>query len=235
MDLSSQLAWLESTLLAQVSTPFPDPWNKDEKAAIAAYLVLTHACIEEALEDAFSRRLDRLIEMVEDGTQVPIALARLGLDAGLQLPEKSRVPYRKRHLKGTLKAFAEYYRRSVILMNHGIKAENLEKMASGAGVDWEEFEASLTEALADLSTLGAKRGSVGHLSPFTEKSAVITSRVDLSDIRSWVEAAQNAVGAVEAALAKDLPRIQEQTVPAQAKGGHSQALTPDIGTAPWSS
>jgi hypothetical protein len=203
MDLSMQLSWLESTILSRVTTPFPDPFKPEEKAALAAYLVLTHACIEEALEDAFEAHADAIVALAVQSS-VPIAVAAFSLHAGLQQPTNKRTPFKTRRLKGTLIAAVATYKTRVIEQNHGIKRDNILCLAEGVGLEWEDFELTLNAAVSDLNTLGAKRGSVGHLSPFTAKSALLTSRVDLADVRDWVQNAERAVGEVVAYLAKEL-------------------------------
>jgi hypothetical protein len=204
MDLLAQLNWLDSALLSRVTTAFPDPFNPEEKAALAAYLVLTHACIEEALEDAFEAHANALVAMVHAQNNVPLAVVRFSLHAGLNQPSNMRTSFRTRRLRGTLIAAVTNYKKSVIEQNHGIKQENMLSLAEGVGLEWEDFELALNNAISDLSTLGAKRGSVGHLSPFTTKSALLTARVDVADVRSWVKNAERAVGEIVTYLDKEL-------------------------------
>lgn len=204
MELRHQLDWLKRTLLDTVTTPFPDALKPDEKAAVAAYLVLAHACIEEAIEDAFYERAEILTEILKRHPRPPRMAAFLGYNAALKLPEKKRVTYKKRKLGGSLLAALETYQSTVVSQNHGIKESNLLALAEGAGVEWENLESELAVAIADFGTLGAKRGSVGHLSPFTDKSALITSQIDKEDVVKWVKEAEKGVEGLLAYLNKDL-------------------------------
>jgi hypothetical protein len=201
VDLSTQLAFLDETLLARVATQFPDALNDAERAAVSAYLVLAHACVEEYIEDAFRLHFGSVMNMAR-WPLVPMAVGEALLAVGLSLPEAKRAPYRSRTLIGMTKAGSTHYEHVVVGANHGIRTGNLKKLAEGCGVNWQEFEAVLSSRLADLDTLGAKRGEAGHLSPFSSKQLAVSAQAYPDDVRGWVEAGRDAAVAVRAYLSE---------------------------------
>lgn len=204
MDLDEQLRWLESTLLTNVSSGPLDQLTEQERAAVAGYLVLAHACIEEAIEDAFLLHAKALLAIVaNDPSAVPMAVANFGLSVGVKLPETKRAPYGQRTLLNTLRAALVNYESTVIDQNHGIKEQNLHSLAEGVGVEWGRFDVALSTHIADLETLGAKRGKVGHLSPFSDKAVLVRAVINAVDALQWVSAAETAVSAISSYLKRE--------------------------------
>jgi hypothetical protein len=122
LDLSAQLLTLDDMLLSNVKVEFPDPLDDSEKVAINAYLVLTHACIEEFAGQVFLDHFDRLSQL----SQFPITPAsanRFALAVAFALPEGMRatMPYKTRTLAGMLKAGRRAYATSYISTNDGLK------------------------------------------------------------------------------------------------------------------
>lgn len=64
MRLGEQLQWLESTPLPNVPSDPLNQLTEQERTAVAAYLVLAHACIEEAIEDTFLAYANALLTIV---------------------------------------------------------------------------------------------------------------------------------------------------------------------------
>jgi hypothetical protein len=62
--------------------------------------------------------------------------------------------------------------------NHGVKADNVKKLAEGIGLAWADFDRRLGAALNDLDNLGSRRGEAGHMAPLTTKATKVTDRVD---------------------------------------------------------
>lgn len=190
VELEAQVELLERLLLANLTTAFPTPLSPEEQVALSAYVVLSHACIEEYIEDMFLAQYDRLSTSGESAL-IPQELARLSLSVGIELPEAMRVSYKTRTLEATLRAGRENYIR-LIKANHGIRPANIMKLARGVGLDWMAFEDALSSQLADLDTLGAKRGQAGHLSPFSSKAMMVVQHADPDDVRDWVSAARDS-------------------------------------------
>jgi len=195
VDFSTQLSFLDLALLARVTTQFPDALTDEERAAISAYLVLFHACIEEYLEDSFSLYLERLARLT-NLPLFPLAVGEALLAIGLSLPEGKRAPYKSRTLAGIAQAGLAHFQHVVVGGNNGVKTPNVRRLAEGVGLAWQQFEAALAGRLADLDTLGAKRGAAGHLSPFSMKQVALTAQVYPDDVRGWVEAGRDAAVAV---------------------------------------
>ncbi|HEV3002645.1 MAG TPA: hypothetical protein VGW75_18050 [Solirubrobacteraceae bacterium] len=191
MDLVAQIKLIDARLLSAVTTAFPDPLTDEEKVAVNAYLVLAHACIEEFLEDTFLEHVQRLIDLM-DRPLVPREVAGLFLAFGTIIPEKKRIPYAKRERAGVANVALTLYKASTIDMNHGVKPAKVRTLAEGAGVSWPEFESALAAQLADLDTLGAKRGEAGHLGPLTMKATKLSRRDYPDNVRGWVHDARDA-------------------------------------------
>jgi hypothetical protein len=200
VDLTSQLGFLDRQLLAGVTTEFPDPLTDEEKASIRAYLVLSHACIEEFLEDAFSAHFSRLAAWTTKPL-VPREVAGFFLAIGLNLKEEKVGPYATRTLRGAATA-GEAGFAGTVRANNGLKARNLRKLAQGVGLAWAAFESALTNELADLDTLGASRGEAGHLSPFSQKAVLISPQIYPDDVRGWVEAGGEAALKIQGYLSR---------------------------------
>ena len=115
MDTNEQLELLDDLLLGPVKSIFPAPLTQEERVAVNAYLVLSHAVLEEQLEEAF---------------------------------------------------------------------------------EWGSFEQVLSQELADLTTLGARRGEAGHLSPFSGKAVILNQQEYPEDARRWVRAAGAALARI---------------------------------------
>jgi len=214
MELAAQVAALEEMLLSGIETEFPAPLKDVEKVAVSAYLVLSHACIEEYVEDVFLSHFDRVSEL----SRLPIApraLASLTFASALFLPEaKIKVmSYKSRTLKGALAAARGTYVGSFINRNDGLKASNIKRLAEGVGIEWDRLEARFVDELVDLDTLGAKRGEAGHISPFS--APAVTERIYPSQARQWVGAGRDAIVAIQRFLAHDASwqGLAEATMP----------------------
>jgi hypothetical protein len=62
----------------------------------------------------------------------------------------------------------------------------------------------MVKQLADLDTLGAKRGAAGHISPFSPNAPVLEERTYPSDARGWVEGACDAIHALKRFLDREV-------------------------------
>lgn len=195
MDLVDQVGLLDDLLLTSVDTEFPDPLTERERAAVSAYLVLGHACIEEFLEDAFAEHFNRLAEWLSTPV-VPRHAAALLFSIGLRLDE-TEVPYKRRNLKAAVALGSDRYTGGLVRANHGIKPANLKKLVAGVGLDWVIFDQDLSGELADLDTLGSKRGEAGHISPFSGKAVEVTEEVYPDTVREWVSNGRDAAIKIE--------------------------------------
>lgn len=195
MDLEAQLGHLDATLLGSVTTQFPDPLSESEKALVHAYLVLAHAVLEEYIESVFSRHFDRLCSWLSVDL-VPAECIRFSFAVAEMIPSGS-VSYRKRNTPSLIRGLGRQEFLARLAKNHGLKADNIEKLAQLIGVEWMGLEDALNPYLADLNTLGSKRGSAGHLSPYTEKVTSISTSDGPDDVRRWVRDGRDAAVALE--------------------------------------
>jgi hypothetical protein len=204
LDFAGQIAFLDDLLLTAVATEFPDPLTETERASVSAYLVLTHACIEEFLEDAMGRHFECLTAFLASPI-VPRAAGAVLLTIGLEL-DPQKFPVKGRNLKAAVGRGTRWYK-GLIRANNGIRYDNLKRLVAGLGTDWSVFEQALAVELADLDALGSKRGEVGHLSPFSAKSVQVTPRIYPEDVRGWVANARVAALAIERYLVEE---VQDQ-------------------------
>lgn len=195
MDLSTQLAQLDDALLGQVVTQFPEPLSGAERVRVNAYLVLSHAVLEEQLELVFDSHFRRLSGwMLAD--LVPIECVRLAY-AVAQYAMKDEETFKKRSTPQWIRGRGLKEFRARVKFNHGLKSENVHNLAKLVGLHWDALDAALGTELADLDTLGSKRGSAGHLSPFTESATNISANDGPDNVREWVKNGREAVEAID--------------------------------------
>ncbi|TWS25275.1 hypothetical protein FK268_08730 [Tsukamurella sputi] len=208
MNIDEQLEHLDEMFLRSITTDFPGILTERERAQVNAYLVLSHAVLEEYLEIVFEAYFQRISGWLRSGfKQLPAACVDLAFAAGAasKPPGYTGWDIRKLVTEEGLAAL-----RKKISSNHGLKERNLQGLAQLTGISWNEFDNFLSTELADLNTLGSKRGAAGHLSPFTEKVTEISASDGPDDVRGWVTAAKNAASKIECYLTSII-RGQEPT------------------------
>jgi hypothetical protein len=208
--LVAQLDHLDNLLLSGVSTTFPDELTDEEKAATNAYLVLSHAVLEEFLESVFESHFDRLAGWLI-GDLVPLEVARLMFAAGELLPSHTLPTYEKRSLTYMKKACKAFFLKE-LSQNNGLKPDNLKKLARLVGLDWAAFDGELSSQLADLQTLGVRRGDAGHLSPYSTKAIFLTRQDYPENVREWVHGGRDAALTVRSYLAGVVQRQQPRSL-----------------------
>jgi hypothetical protein len=193
MDLVGQLNHMDDVLLKGIKTEFPDLLSNPEKAALNAYIVMSHAILEEYIEDIFTQHYERVASWVVS-PQVPLETARLFFAIAESFSEKEyqSLPFKSRNTTG-ITALGRKLFKVVVNNNNGLKVHNIQSLAKGTGLDWQDFEADLNVSLADLNSLGGKRGEAGHLSPFSDKAVQISQNDYPDDARAWVVAGRDAV------------------------------------------
>lgn len=208
MRLDEQLDHLDQTLLGTVSTQFPEPLSVPEKAQVHAYLVLSHAVLEEHLEAAFERHFDRLCAWFV-GDLVPLECVRLAFAVSQYVP-KEQAGYKTRSTPQLIRGLGRKELVRQLGENHGLKSSNVQSMAKLLGLHWPDFENALNAELNDLDTLGVKRGAAGHLSPYTEKTTAIANSDGPDDVRKWVrdgcQAVQSIVRYLDGLIRSQQPR-----------------------------
>lgn len=160
--LRGDVGTLDSTLLNAVIHQAPDPLAPNEEVLIRAYLLLAHAAIEEFVELAFSEYLADALVPDASGRVSPglyLTLLQLSDDvSGALSTRASRTP------QAILSMLPGLYKSKVVDPNHGIKADHVRKLAVGAGLDWNLVEAACPKLIPAMTTLGARRGEVAHVS-----------------------------------------------------------------------
>ncbi|WP_142271617.1 hypothetical protein [Mycobacterium sp. AT1] len=207
MELQDQLHHLDGALLGSVQTKFPDSFTEAEKAQLNAYIVLAHAVLEEHLESVFLAHYDRLVAHLSKPT-VPIECVRLVFAVAEPIQTTSGTSYQRLNIVEVVRALGRKHLEAKIASNNGLKLANVQTLAKCVGLHWPAFDDALSSELADLTTLGVKRGSAGHLSPYTEKVTSIEDSVGIDDVRLWVEAARIAVINVERYLKSIAPPVE---------------------------
>ena len=196
MDLESQVRALRQLTIDSIPSTFPLPLPPESRMAVNAFVVLAHACIEEFIEDLFMTYATTVSQAASEGVSHR-DYAALAYSAGSNAKDKAS--FRARSIEHVMRSALEFVGRQVAA-NHGVKASNIERLAECAGLDWTEFDNALSGAIADLTTLGAKRGDAGHLSPFTTKSVFLSDIDGPEDVVRWVDEGVTAARAIEAYL-----------------------------------
>lgn len=193
-DLDAEIQALDNQLLTTFVTDFPDPPSRSEVISINAYLVLTHGCIEEYVEALFEDFAPKLLAGVSAGAPVSRAVA---MAAFAWSDRGKKTAYDLRTLEDVLKAGANKISEAVP-RNHGVKRTNLAELGQAAGIEWPAFEAVCQDAITWLDTLGAKRGSVAHVS--TSRTQITKTPVYPPEARLWVADAVAGVTMIQAYL-----------------------------------
>lgn len=209
MLLEEQIRLLDETLIGTVETEFPSPLTDAEKAKVRAFLVLSHAVLEEYVELAFERHFDRLCDGMKS-ERVPSECVRFAFAVGNHI-SAAEAGYKNRDTVSLIDGLGRTKFRNIISSNHGLKSSNVQGLAKGVGLHWPSLEDSLNLELNDLDTLGIKRGTAGHLSPFTDKATQISNTDGPDDVRSWVYAGVSAVDALTEYLVGLFPNLSTNT------------------------
>lgn len=210
MDLQQQLNHLDNVLLKTVTTQFPNLLTDAEKSTTHAYLVLSHAVLEEHLEGLFQRHFLQLLSWLK-ADLVPIEVTRLAFGMKEWLPKDAHVTYKKRSVPGIMSS--EIVRRAFnqeVKNNHGLAPQNIENLAKLVGLDWARFDKRLDQEIGNLKTLASKRGEAGHLSPFTDKAIKLSRQDYPENVREWVSNGREAVERIDNYLTE---LIQSQQPP----------------------
>nr|WP_143571041.1 hypothetical protein [Tessaracoccus sp. ZS01] len=150
--------------------------------------------LEEYLETAFLSHFERLCSWLDEPL-VPKECVQFAFAVSALTSEGSG-SYRKRNTVEVIRHFGKKQFEKQLNANNGLKTQNVEVLARALGADWSELESALNIQLADLDTLGHKRGAAGHLSPYTNKINAISTADGPDQIREWVRNGQDAVEAV---------------------------------------
>ena len=200
MLVADQIEKLETAFLDSVTTAFPSPLSEVERANLHAYLVLSHAILEEEIESAFEDYFDA-VSLRLDSNMVPASGFLLAYAIGDQLSKEVNVSYKNRNTIEFVRNRGREVLMAAIRANNGLKGHNLERLAKVVGLDWGSFDGALGNAIADLNTFGGKRGSSSHLSPFSSKVTSISGELDPDDVKRWVDDAVVAAESIRNYLA----------------------------------
>lgn len=201
MSPAEQIAKLDDAFLKSVTIDVGETPDENSRANIHAYLVLSHAILEEHIESVFDEYFERAVKCL-DGNLVPKASLALVYSVADRASRDDKTPYLKRSVRHEVERLGKPLLAKAIRSNNGLKPANIENLAQAAGVAWGEFDDALSTHLANLQNLGVKRGDAGHLSPF---SAQLTEVVHPEQVREWVSNGVSAVAAIESFLLQALP------------------------------
>lgn len=196
MSPAEQIAKLDEAFLELIVVDPGSTPDQNARANIHAYLVLSHAILEEHVESVFHEYFQRVLSRLDDD-MVPRACLALVYSVADRAAREDKTGYLKRSVRHETKRLGTALLSKTIKSNNGLKTTNIENLAQAAGVAWKEFDDALSTHLANLENLGAKRGDAGHLSPF---SAQLTEVVHPEQVREWVGNGVSAVLAIEAFL-----------------------------------
>jgi hypothetical protein len=176
----------------------PDEPDHAASLRIRAFLILSHAAIEELFEQQIYETVKGCVECFDQAPPaVALALATkysgelMGQNAG-KVPSAIEIA---RKLSGL-------YFSKVIKPNNGIRRSSIDAMCRPLGVSVGDLGPDVETGLARLDTLGAKRGSAAHTLRGATKEVILTS-----DARTWVD---EAIDAVEIVIPRILGAIAQR-------------------------
>lgn len=181
--LRDEVAALDELLLDPVTTTPPDPLSLKERIGVRSYLVLAHGAVEDFVERCFSSYVENASQIDEDGKVSPgvyLAMFHLRNDLEKQVKKADRTG------EVLLGRIPPLYKEKVVGPNNGVRRPNVQNLCQGAGLRWGDFESACDAALAALDTLGAKRGSVAHVSSVAEVDAGVREELYPGNVREWV-------------------------------------------------
>ena len=168
LRLADEIQALDDFLLSPIKVAAPDPLTDGELVALRAYVILSHAAVEEFVEVAFTVYVRECLTQDAQGMVSPavyLTLLQLAEDIGGQLSRKvDRTP------AAVIGRIPGLYEAKFIVPNHGVREGNVQAMALGAGLPWQVVEDACPSLIPALSTLGARRGEVAHVSTFGPRS-----------------------------------------------------------------
>ena len=200
--LISELAEIEQTLLLTVTTVPPDPLRSEERVLTRAYLLLCHAVLEERVEGIFAAHFQSARALISANKPLPVELLPF-YAAALEWGSVVTPTYAKRTWLGFMTSkIAEEHVAGVIRANHGLKETNIRELAKLVGIEWSVIDDATGIELAALTTLGAKRGTAGHTSPFSGLDQGLAGEEYPANVREWVTQAASTVIQLEAVVTK---------------------------------
>jgi RiboL-PSP-HEPN len=203
--LRDEVAALDELLLTPVATTPPDPLSLKERIGVRAYLVLAHGAVEDFVERCFSTYLETAAQLDNQGRVLPgvyLTMFHLRGDLEKQIKKTDRTG------ELLLNRLPPLYAEKVVKPNNGIRRSNIQNLCQGAGLRWLDFESTCASAVSALDTLGAKRGSVAHVSTVAESGGGVQQELYPTNVREWV-------GDVVLALPDMLTYIESQPTPAK--------------------
>lgn len=196
MTPDEQIAKLDEAFLKSISIDAGTVPDQTTRANLHAYLVLSHAVMEEHIESLFESYFQRLLSHLDD-EKIPRACLTLAYSVADRASATDKLSYHKRSVRHEIERLGAPILAKAIKSNNGLKQNNVESLAQAAGVSWNEFDDALSTHLANLQSLGVRRGDAGHLSPFSGKLTAIEEVIHPSHVREWVNNGLNALVAIE--------------------------------------
>ncbi|MGW9629655.1 hypothetical protein ACWGST_03065 [Agromyces sp. NPDC055520] len=191
--LLAEVEEIDTTLLTSVTTIPPDRLRSDERTMTRAYLLVTHAVLEERIENIFLAHFFNARAVIDSGSAIPAGLLPF-YSAALEWAGIDPPTYAKRTWRGYMSSsVAEAHVKSVIQNNHGLKRNNIQDLAKLVGIEWAAIDDAPGVEISALTTLGAKRGAAGHTSPFIGPDQAITEEEYPANVREWVNNAVRTV------------------------------------------
>lgn len=182
--LRDEVAALDELLLAPVGTTPPDPLSLKERIGVRSYLVLAHGAVEDFVERCFSAYLESAARLDDDGRMLPgmyLTMFHLRGDLEKQVKKVDRTG------EELLRRLPPLYVEKVVRPNNGVRRNNIQNLCQGAGLRWLDFETACARAVSALDTLGAKRGSVAHVSSVAEAITGVQEEIYPPNVQEWVE------------------------------------------------
>ncbi|SDT77257.1 hypothetical protein SAMN05216371_5381 [Streptomyces sp. TLI_053] len=181
--LKSDIAELKASLLSDdvLEVKAPDDLTRRQELLIASFVILSHAHIEEFIENLFLRYVEMREKEIAD-LAVPHCFVKLALHFSPDLiGQGAGNKLQTRQICTTAK---NLYISKVVNTNHGLKESNVMALAKPLGVHGENLSGECEQLFATLNTLGGKRGRMAHTS---SRNQAASETVYASQAIVWVE------------------------------------------------
>jgi hypothetical protein len=152
-------------------------YNKNEISKGAAYLVLSHAAVEEFFESIASNIVARSEKRFKTTGKVNRVIAFLMLAHGIDKKLPEQLPSKDVHSAFVFAALGNY--KNILDKNNGVKEHNLCRLFIPLGYDFDKVDPLL---MPELDAFGAARGDLAHKSLKNKQFDPFAGKVQLNRI-----------------------------------------------------
>ncbi|MEV7345027.1 HEPN domain-containing protein [Streptomyces sp. NPDC093544] len=180
--LRSDIEELKASLLDNevLAVSPPDDLSRRQQLLITSFVILSHAHIEEFIEDLFLTYIENRENEIGD-LATPRCFVELALHfSGDLIGQRAGKKFDTKQICTTAK---NLYISKVVKINNGLKEANITSLAKPLGLHGDQLSDKCDDLFKALNTLGGKRGKMAH----TSSSQAVSETVYPSQAIAWVE------------------------------------------------